>query len=66
MAKAALNDDEALWTLTDLAAFLRTSRGMAQRRYRAQGIPFLLLGRRVMFLPSEVRRWARARQEKGH
>jgi excisionase family DNA binding protein len=66
MAKAAKTDDDKLWTIDDLAAYLRTTREVAYKTYRKERIPRVAVGRRVLFLPSVVKRWANSRVVKGN
>lgn len=63
--RPADGEDDKLWTVTDLAKFLRTTRGGAYWASRHHGIPRVMVGSRLRFLPSEVKRWARDRVEKG-
>jgi excisionase family DNA binding protein len=57
LAKAAVNEDDKLWTVRDLAAYLNLSVNATYSMYRRQRIPFLRVGGSVRFVPSEVRRW---------
>lgn len=55
---AVTHEDERLWTIKDVAAFLRLTPQHLYQSYRRMKIPYVVVGRSVRFLPSAVRRWA--------
>lgn len=55
---------ERLWTVRDVAAFLRVPVGtIYQWRVRSEGPPAMRLGRHLRFDPAEVVAWARRQRE---
>lgn len=61
MAEAAQErEDEQLWKIDDLAAYLNLSKVNAYAIYRRIGIPFTKVGGALRFQPSEVKRWVRS------
>jgi hypothetical protein len=54
--------NEPLWSLADLAVFLKASKSTARRRIR-EGLPSKKIGGQKRFVPSEVREWVRRQEE---
>jgi len=50
--------DEPLWTVDDVAAFLRVAPKTIRHWQTTCRLPFLKVGGTVRFLPEEVRKWA--------
>jgi excisionase family DNA binding protein len=50
-------DDEALWKIEDVAAYVGKHPETIRRWVRQGRIPFYRLGRGWRFIPSEVREW---------
>jgi hypothetical protein len=58
-----MNEDEVLWTVKDVAAFLQVPERKIWNRLRAttnssSGIPSVSLEGHPRFIPSHIRRWA--------
>jgi excisionase family DNA binding protein len=56
---------ERLWTVRDVAAFLRLGRNAVYRMAASGVLPSLRVGARVRFLPEEIHTWL-ARQRAPH
>jgi excisionase family DNA binding protein len=48
---------ECLWTVRDVAAFLRLGRNAVYSMAASGALPSLRVGARVRFLPEEIRTW---------
>lgn len=48
---------DMLWTVHELAAFLRTSPGSVYKRVERRQVPHVQLGRLLRFRPDEIRDW---------
>jgi hypothetical protein len=64
VAAPAAGDHEALWTTKDVSRYLaNTPTGtLDQWASRGEGPPYSRIGRRRLYVPSEVREWARSRR----
>lgn len=51
--------NDALWDVGDVAAYLKVSRSTVRRRVEALDIPFIRLGGLIRFEPDAIREWAR-------
>jgi hypothetical protein len=49
-----VNEDDALWTITELADFLRKPKSWVYDNYREM-FPYYKVGQQVRFIPSEIR-----------
>ena len=54
----ACEDFERLWTVHDVAEFLRMSRSWVNKRAADGTLPVLRIGRAIRFDPADVRRFA--------
>src|SRR5579863_6584256 len=52
-------DPDALWTVADVAAFLRVSRSWVYHRAEAAELPVLRIGGLLRFDPSRIKAYAR-------
>lgn len=50
--------DEPLWTVDDVAAFLKLSPKTIRDWQTARSLPFLKIGGTVRFMPETIRDWA--------
>jgi excisionase family DNA binding protein len=50
--------DEVLWTVKDVAAFLRCSTSLVYKKAESGALPSLRIGALLRFDPSAVRTWA--------
>ena len=53
--------ESELWTVTEVAAFLKVSRGHVYRLTSKNQIPFVRLGSGVRFVPTKIRSWLEAK-----
>ena len=58
-------EDDELMNRVDVAHWLGVSVGAIDRYCREEGLPFMKVGRRVLFRRSEVEMWLRGRGENG-
>ena len=54
-----------LWTIAEVADYLRVNEKTIRRWINSQGLPCLRLGGRLRFNGSDILRWTSARQEGG-
>lgn len=54
--------DDRLWTIGDVADYLRVSRAKTYRLVNADGLPGLKIGGSWRFRPSAVREWVAERE----
>lgn len=57
------NSDIFLWTLREVAEYLRVSEKTVRRRVAQGTLPCVRIGRGLRFQPSELLRWLDARKE---
>ncbi len=48
---------ECLWTVREVAAFLRVGRNTVYEMAQSGALPSLRIGARVRFVPEEIRAW---------
>jgi excisionase family DNA binding protein len=53
---------ETLWTVEDVARFLRCSQRTVYKYIQEEELPYILLSGRYLFDPEEVYKWAKARR----
>jgi len=58
-----LDSEQPLLTVRDLANYLGVHEKTVHRWRRSQGLPCVVLGGRLRFLPRDVLRWLEARKE---
>jgi len=59
------NDVEALWTVADVAAYLRVSRSWVYHRAEVGELPCLRIGALLRFDPTRIRAYARGETPPG-
>ena len=48
---------DELWTLDDLAAFLRVKVSVARFWLRSTDVPYIKIGKQIRFDPDEIKSW---------
>ncbi len=57
--------NESLWTVKDVAAYLRTSRSWVYQHVASGDLPYRRVGGLVRFIPDDVRAYARGERVSG-
>lgn len=55
-----VTDFEALWTVGDVAGYLKVSTSWVYKRAESGELPHLRIGGHLRFDPDQVRRWVRS------
>jgi putative molybdopterin biosynthesis protein len=58
-------DPEPLWTLDDMANFLRISKVTLYRMVKKGDVPHVRVGKKIYFIKAGVQRWLEAKQRGG-
>lgn len=62
---ADLRQNEGLWDVGDVAAYLNVSRSSVRRRVEASEIPYVRIGNLLRFDPDTIREWVKQQHSEG-